>query len=315
MHKFLDLPVKRHYDHSASCVTLLSKYDTCTGRALMGSDSVALICGLASAASFGTADFCGGVATKRNNVFTVILISQVFGLALLVTLAIFLREPLPSADAMALGGLAGIAGALGLAALYRGLATGRMGVVAPISAVTAAVFPILVSMIMEGMPSHFQMAGLGVGIVAIWYLPERGGGASVRRRDMMLPVGAGLAFGLFFILIDQVSSKAILWPLVSARIVSITLLSALITIRRDSIKPVMNQLAVIAATGIFDAGGNILFAVATRLGRLDISATVASLYPAGTVILAWIILNEKLSSRQWFGVLTALAALTLIAWR
>jgi drug/metabolite transporter (DMT)-like permease len=77
----------------------------------------------------------------------------------------------------------------------------------------------------------------------------------------------------------------------------------------------MNQLAVIAATGIFDAGGNILFAVATRLGRLDISATVASLYPAGTVILAWIILNEKLSSRQWFGVLTALAALTLIAWR
>jgi hypothetical protein len=131
-----------------------------------------------------------------------------------VALAILLKESSPSAGAMGLGGLAGISGALGLAALYRGLATGRMGVVAPVSAVTAAILPVVVGMFKEGMPSNFQMVGLIVGILAIWYLAGGGKETSIRRHDLVLPVAAGLAFGLFFIIIDQVSSTAILWPLV-----------------------------------------------------------------------------------------------------
>lgn len=280
----------------------------------MGSDLLALICGLTSAASFGTADFCGGFATKRSNVFSVILVSQFFGLALLAALAVALEKTVPSAGNMALGGLAGIFGALGLAALYRGLATCRMGVVAPVSAVIAAFFPVIVGMFIEGMPSNTQLAGLLLGLCAVWYLAGGGSGTSIQLHELTLPVAAGLAFGLFFIVIDQVSSIAVLWPLVSARIVSITLLSVFITIRKDRIKPVINKLVTIACAGLFDAGGNILFALATRLGRLDISATLTSLYPAGTVFLACIILKERLSPRQWFGVITALAALVLIAW-
>lgn len=280
----------------------------------MGSDVLALICGLTSAASFGTADFCGGFATKRSSVFSIILVSQFFGLALFVVLAVTLEKAVPSTGNMALGGLAGIFGTIGLAALYRGLATGRMGVVAPVSAVIAAVFPVVVSFFLEGMPSNVQLAGLLLGLCAIWYLAGGGSGTSIQLHELRLSVAAGFAFGLFFIVIDQVSSIAILWPLVSARIVSITLLSVFITIRKDRIKPVFSQLIIIASAGLFDAGGNILFALATRLGRLDISATLTSLYPAGTVFLAWIILKERLSPRQLFGVITALVALILIAW-
>ena len=280
----------------------------------MGSYALALICGLTSAASFGTADFCGGFATKRNSVFSVIVVSQLFGLALLVVLAVALGETVPSAGNMVLGGLAGIFGTIGLVALYRGLAIGRMGVVAPVSAVIAAVFPVIVGIFMEGMPSYLQMAGLTLGLCAIWYLAGGENGTSIHLRELSLPIIAGLAFGFFFIIIDQVSNTAILWPLVTARLVSIAMLSVFITIRRHRIKPVMNQLIIIASAGIFDAGGNILFALATRLGRLDISATLTSLYPAGTVFLAWIILKERLSLRQWFGVLAACVALILIAW-
>jgi len=280
----------------------------------MKSDVLAFIFGLISAASFGTADFCGGFATKRNSVFSVILISQVFGLVLLIVLAVALRENVPSAETILLGALAGIFGAIGLVALYRGLAIGRMSVVAPVSAVIAAVFPVIVGIFIEGIPTYGHLVGLTLGLCAIWNLAGGGSGTPIHRYELCLPVAAGLAFGLFFIIIDQVSSAAILWPLVAARIVSITMLSSLITIRRDGIKPVMNQLIIIATAGFFDAGGNVLFALATRLGRLDISATLTSLYPAGTVFLAWIVLKERLSVRQWFGVLIGLVALVLIAW-
>jgi drug/metabolite transporter (DMT)-like permease len=263
--------------------------------------------------SFGAGDFCGGLATRRNSVFGVIVISQLFGLALLFFLAVTLAAPIPSLDHLIIGGLAGIVGTFGLAALYSGLARGTMGIVAPVSAVVAAAFPVIVGIFNEGLPSEWQCAGLVVALFAIWFLAGGGNDTSYQIRKLGLPVTAGLAFGLFFILIDRVSTSAILWPLVVARVSSIILLSVLITIRGSGKMPVWNQLVIIMLAGIFDAGGNMLFALATRLGRLDISAILASLYPAGTVLLAWFILKERLNSRQWIGVVTAVAALILIA--
>jgi drug/metabolite transporter (DMT)-like permease len=279
----------------------------------MGSEVLILFCGLASAMSFGAGDFCGGLATKRNSVFGVIVISQLFGLALLFFLAVTLAAPIPTSAHLIIGGLAGIVGTLGLAALYSGLARGNMGIVAPVSAVVAAAVPVIVGILNEGLPSNWQLAGLVVALCAIWFLAGGGSDTSVQVRELGLPIAAGLAFGLFFILIDQVSTSAILWPLVAARVSSIVLLSIFITIRGSGKMPAWNQLAIIVLAGIFDAGGNMLFALATRLGRLDISAILASLYPAGTVLLAWFILKERLTLRQWVGVVTALAALVLIA--
>lgn len=280
----------------------------------MGTEAVALICGLAAAASFGTGDFCGGLATKRSSVFGVIVVSQLCGLILLAGLAAGMGEPIPSGKNLVFGGLAGLFGTLGLTALYIGLARGRMGIVAPVSAVVGAVLPIVIGIFMEGAPEGEKILGLLLGVCAIWQLAGGGSAASVIPRELTLPILAGVGFGLFFICIDQASETAIFWPLVAARVVSITMILAFIITRRQGIGTAEGRhLSVIILAGVFDAAGNIFFALASSLGRLDIAATLTSLYPVGTVLLAWLILREKLTLRQWSGVAVALAALLLIA--
>jgi len=280
----------------------------------MGPEALALICGLAAAASFGTGDFCGGLATKRSSVFGVIVVSQICGLALLAGLAAGLGEPIPSGENLAFGGLAGLFGTLGLTALYIGLARGRMGIVAPISAVVGAALPIITGIFMEGPPTGGQSAGLLLGVCAIWQLAGGGTAGSIRLREVVLPVLAGAGFGFFFIFIDRVSETAIFWPLATARVVSISMILVFIAARRQGIGiSGARPLAVIILAGVFDAAGNIFFALASSLGRLDIATTLTSLYPAGTVLLAWLILKEKLTLRQRFGVAGALVALALIA--
>jgi drug/metabolite transporter (DMT)-like permease len=119
---------------------------------------------------------------------------------------------------------------------------------------------------------------------------------------------------MFFVFIDRVSETSTFWPLVTARVVSITTISTFATLFRQEVKVAWDRrLFVIALAGIFDAGGNILFAITSSIGRLDISAVLTSLYPAGTVFLAWLILKERLSPGQWAGVAVALAAVILIA--
>jgi drug/metabolite transporter (DMT)-like permease len=281
----------------------------------MGPEILALICGLAAAASFGTGDFCGGFATKQNSVFSVIIISQIFGLALLAALAVVLGEPIPSGNNLVFGGLAGLFGTLGLTALYIGLARGHMGVVAPVSAIVGTVLPIIIGVSLEGAPSGGHLFGLVLGVSAIWYLAGGGSVASLHARELVLPILAGAGFGFFFVFIDQVSETAIFWPLVMARVVSITILSVFVMKRRTQAMASWNPrlLLTVLLAGFFDAAGNILFALASSLGRLDISTTLTSLYPAGTIFLAWFILRERLAPRQWFGVVVALVALVLIA--
>lgn len=280
----------------------------------MGSEALAILCGLAAAASFGTSDFCGGLATKRSSVFGVVIISQIFGLMLLAGLAIALDEAIPSGTKLLFGALAGLSGTLGLIALYIGLSVGRMGIVAPVSAIVGAILPVIVGFFLEGPPSVTQMIGLLIGICAIWYLAGGGSAGSVHAREIGLPALAGMGFGFFFICINQVSETAIFWPLVTARVVSITMISLFVIISRRGIGVSgKRQGIIVILAGLFDACGNILFALASSVGRLDISTTITSLYPAGTVLLAWLILGERLGVRQWFGVVVALAALVLVA--
>jgi drug/metabolite transporter (DMT)-like permease len=217
-------------------------------------------------------------------------------------------------DNLLLAGTAGVVGVIGLVALYSGFASGRIGVVAPIAAVVAAIMPIVASFLTEGLPSTSQLAGFGLGLVAVWLISSSGDGGSIRARELGLAAVAGLGFGLFFILIDRVSDSAILWPLVAARAASVCFLVVFATARRQLERPARNQLPIIAMAGLFDAGGNAFFLLSTRLGRLDVAAVLSSLYPAMTVLLAWIILKEGLMPRQWLGVAAALTALAFIAW-
>lgn len=278
-----------------------------------GLELTAALFGLASAAFWGAGDFAGGVAAKRTGVYLVVLLSHIVGLAGLLLLIGFFDEPLPGLNVLLVGVFAGIAGAVGVAALYTGLAQGQMGVVAPLTAVVTAVVPVLFSLFLEGLPRVSQLLGFALALTAVWLISGGGGGlARLRWGDLRLPVIAGLGFGLFFVAIDRVSDQAILWPLVGARSASILMMFFLALITRQIKRPAVGQLGLILLVGFSDTAGNAFFALATSLGRLDIAAVLGSLYPAATILLARFFLDEQLNRRQWIGLAAALLAVILI---
>lgn len=279
----------------------------------MQSNILSFLFGLASAASWGAGDFSGGFAAKRGSVYVVVWLSQILGGLFLLIVALSFGEPFPIPFDLFLGAVSGIAGVIGLLGLYRGLAEGRMGIVAPLTAVVAAAVPVIFGAFLEGLPAALQLIGFGFALVAVWFLSHTDDGGNITARELTLPVVAGLGFGFFYILIDQVQPGAVFWPLVMARVTSVSLLSLFIFGRGQYEKPVSGQLLPIALSGLFDAGGNAFFVLAAQAGRLDIAAVLSSLYPVATVFLAWLILRERLVRQQWFGVAAALIALILIA--
>jgi drug/metabolite transporter (DMT)-like permease len=272
-----------------------------------------IVFGLLSASSWGAGDFCGGIATRQSNVYRVVIVSQLFGGLLLLGLALLLAEPVPQPSDLLLGALAGLAGGLGLTALYQGLAHGRMGVVAPVAAVVSAAMSVAFGTLVEGLANWMQLGGFAFALLAVWLSSGAGDKVHTGGRDLALPVAAGLGFGLFLILIGHVSDTAVFWPLLTARGASLVMLLAVAMLGRRRPSPAREHLGLIALTALFDTGGNACFALAAQAGRLDIAAILASLYPAGTVLLARYILREQITRRQWAGVAAALAAVTLIA--
>jgi len=189
-------------------------------------------------------------------------------------------------------------------------------VVAPLTALVAAMLPVVVGMAMSGLPATQKLLGFAFAFAGIWTISRNGNGARVTTRALMLALLAGASFGLFFILIDQVSEEAVFWPLVAARLASMTVLTLIIARRRRRAKATASSIALnlplLALTGVLEASGNTFFALASASGRLDIAAVLASLYPASTVFLAWVVLKERLSGRQWLGIAATLVAIILI---
>ena len=276
-------------------------------------ETLALVFGLSSAVTWGAGDFSGGLATKQSPGLTVIFFSQLAGGILLAVLAPLLGEPFPGNSALAAGALAGIFGMLGLACLYRGLALGRMGIVAPLSAVITALVPVGFAFFYEGAPRPLQIAGFAVALAAVWCLTAANGRNGIDRQEIILSVAAGGGFGLFFILIDQASHESILWPLAAARLASLALIGAILVFTKQLVLPERRRLPIIILAGVLDTAGNAFFALAARVGRLDVAAVLSSLYPLSTVLLARFILKEQLHRRQWAGVLAAAMALVLVA--
>ncbi|MFW9991691.1 MAG: EamA family transporter [Candidatus Odinarchaeota archaeon] len=279
----------------------------------MDSEVSAVFFGLAAATCWGAGDFSGGFATKRSNVYTVIIISQIIGMTFLVVLALILSERFPSLVDAFWGCMAGLCGGIGLVALYRGLSLGHMGIVAPISAVVTAIVPVIVGLSIEGLPAIQQLVGFGIALIAIWFISRTDEETEIQIRYLGLPILAGLGFGFFQVFIDRTSEGSVLWPLVAVRIASMSMLFLVTAFTKQIQVPNTDKLPLIALAGIFDSGGNIFFVLAAEAGRLDIAAILSSLSPAGTVLLSWLILKEKITGRQLFGILIAVIAVSLIA--
>ncbi len=269
--------------------------------------------GLASACSWGTSDFTGGFVTKTSSVFGVLLVANITGTALLTICALVAGSPVPDSYSLGFAGLAGIAGLIGLSSLYKGLAVEHMGMVASLAAVISAAMPVLFGLIIEGRPSSQQIIGFAVAFVAIWYLSVSDKSNTIRWRQLKFPVASGIGFGLAFIFVDQAVNQSVLAPLIVLKVTGIVVLITFLKVFRIGAMPPRQRYPVVCLTGFFDAAGTALYASAAHVGRLDISAVVSSMHPAITAFLAWVILKERLSRRQWFGVAAALISLALIA--
>jgi drug/metabolite transporter (DMT)-like permease len=267
---------------------------------------------LAAAAVWGGGDFSGGIAAKRASVFRVVAVAHAFGLLLMLVLTWAGGEHVPPPVALAWGAVTGITGAFGIAALYKGLSIGQMGIVAPVASVITAVLPVTYGFVIEGVPSRVQLLGFGIAVLSIWLITRAGeGGGS--REGLGLAVLAGLMFGLFLTSGKEAGRYAVLWPLVSARVASTVVMFAIVLFSPRDPKPLRPALLPILISGAFDSFANALYIEATRFGRLDVAAVLSSLYPASTVILARVFLKERFSRTQIFGIVGALIAVALIS--
>ena len=267
--------------------------------------------GLASAASWGAGDFCGGVATRRAGSFAVVIGAHLIGAIGFMAIAAATGEALPPAANLAWCALAGAAGAIGLLALYRALAIGRMGLAAPVSGVLSAAVPVLGGLFVDAPPRALQFAGFALALAGVWLI-ARTDDARVDVSALGLPVAAGIGFGLFIVIIGRASGGAVFWPLFASRIASLALLSSMAFASGQPIRAAARDWPIIGLAGAFDAGGNALLVIASHAGRLDVAAVLSSLYPAGTVLLAWSLLRERITRGQVVGLAATLAAIVLI---
>lgn len=269
---------------------------------------------LAAASVWGGGDFAGGLAAKRADVFRVVAAAHACGFFFMLLLALLVHEVIPPRIDLLWGAIAGVVGAFGIAALYKALAIGRMGVVAPVASVVTGVLPVLVGMRTEGLPDRLQLAGFALALVSIWLIARPAGEAD-SHRGVGLAVLAGIGFGLFLIAGKQAGHHAVFWPMVAARSASTLLMLAVVMLSPGRVGSLRGAMTVTLLSGLGDSAGNAFFIAATRHGRLDVAGVLSSLYPASTVILARVLLKERISGLQSTGIAGALLAVALISLR
>lgn len=252
------------------------------------------------------------------------------GMALMIALALLRGEHMPGMREMLWGVAAGVAGTVGLVALYRALAVGKMGIVAPITAVLTAVLPMSYGLVTQGLPRTIQLYGFLVAAVGIVLIsrPERIAVAEssdapsvsgARTHRFHAPEGLGLAllasagFGFFLIFIRFAGTSAVYWPLAAARFPAVVSMGIIALLSREpsGFDSRVVRLALIA--GVLDTLGNVTFILANQTGRLDVAAVLSALYPAMTVLLAFIVLKEKVTREQGVGIVAVLASVVMIA--
>jgi drug/metabolite transporter (DMT)-like permease len=268
--------------------------------------------GLASAASWGGGDFSGGFSARRESVLRVGPVSRLSGVAAQVALALVFRERAPSVASALWAVAAGVSGSAGLMALYQSLAVGKMGVNSPLTAVLAASFPVVLASVLQGVPSGARLAGFALALAGIWCLARPTSGAA-RPEGLGLAAMAGLAFGGFYLMISQVRGPSVFWPLAVSTGTSLVVMAGLAAASGETLRLPMSVLGIALLAGVLDAGGNACFVLAAHAGRVDVAAVLGSLYPAFTVLLARVVLRERLTRAQTAGLVAAIAALPLIA--
>ena len=275
---------------------------------------MAALLALGGALSWGVGDFLGGLASRRLAVLTVLAVSQAIGLAGVLLWVWLASDPFPGVAELAPAAGAGIAGLIGLGALYRGLAVGAMGIVAPISAASPVV-PLAVDAARGTVPDILQWLGIALVLVGIVTLSrEPAGGGQRIAAGAGLAVVAALGFGFFVVGLDAGADESAPWAVVAARSASVTVaVGAAVFFTRTSLRPPRGLLPVLVGVGAFDTGANVLVAFATTKVPAGSVAVLGALYPVVTVVLARLVLGEQLSVARRVGGAVALTGAALVA--
>jgi drug/metabolite transporter (DMT)-like permease len=273
-------------------------------------------CSVAAVLLWGTSDFAGGLASKKANAFVLTAFSHLSAFAFMLPLALAQAQPLPDRVSMLWALLAGGLGGFALAVFYGALASGQMGLTAPIGALLGAAIPTLVDIALEGSPSRWSIGGFILAIVAIWLItrPEPRGENDETGPPPGVAIAAlsGLGFAGFYLCIHQATGSPA-WVAAISRIGSLATTAAAVLATRAPMKLDARRAVLGMGAGFLDIIASALFISASQRGRLDEAVVITSLYPAVTVLLARLVLREHFSRWKFVGLLAALASVPLIA--
>jgi drug/metabolite transporter (DMT)-like permease len=273
---------------------------------------LSILYGILSAATWGAGDFIGGLASKPTNPYRVLFLAELAGMIPFTILALLLREPIPPRGDMLIGAGSSLIGLGGLLFLYRALASNQMTIAAPVSALFAALIPVIFGFFTLGVPSTTTLIGFVLAFAAVWLVSQTDmANWRFSLWDLRLALLSGFFFGVYFLTLHRATLNAFFWPLAAARFAGFLVLGIYALIARQPGLPPREIWGLSIVNGMLDIGGNAFYVLAAQTGRLDVAAVLSALYPASTVLLAWIFLKERITWLQAFGVLLAFIAIVL----
>ncbi|MBZ5654592.1 MAG: DMT family transporter [Acidobacteriia bacterium] len=269
-------------------------------------------CALSAVGVWGASDFLGGIGARRANAFLFTAIVHMSGMVLMGGLALLTRAQFPERASLLWALLAGSVGGIALALFYRALASGKMGLTAPVGAVLGAAIPTIVTAFADGFPGYRHIGGFVLAGIGVWLISRAEDGAG-RPEGLGLAVLAGVGFAGFYLCINRAGNASALWIAVVSRTASFVVTSAFVLFGRHIRVVPVRVLTIAVLAGILDITGSAAFIRAAQIGRLDEAVVLSSLYPAVTVLLARVFLHEHFSRARTVGMLAALAAVPMIA--
>ena len=269
-------------------------------------------CSLTAMGIWGASDFSGGLGARRANAFLFTAVVHLSGVVLMYSVARLAHAPFPERASLLWAIAAGSIGGISLALFYRALASGKMGLTAPVAAVLGAGIPTIVTAFVAGFPGYRQMLGFALAGIGVWLISRTEEGVG-RPEGLGMAVLAGIGFAGFYLCVNQAGNASALWIACCSRCASFTVTSIFVLATKQVRALPRSVLAIAIFTGICDITGSALFIRAAQTGRLDTAVVLSSLYPVVTVLLARIFLHEHFSRSKTVGMLAALAAVPLVA--
>jgi drug/metabolite transporter (DMT)-like permease len=275
-----------------------------------------ILYGLFSALSWGSGDFAGGLASRKLGAYRAVFYADLLGLLVLMPIAAIYREPFPAVEILLNSAIGGVLGSVGLLILYYSLSVGKMSIAAPVSALFAALLPVVVGAFTQGLPTPYQFAGFAFALAAVWLTSQGNSEEKFKIQqpaDLRLPILAGVGFGCYFIFVHYAShnTSSVVWTMIASRVAGTLLLWIVVLARRETFSVKQDAWLVVSLNATLDLAGNFFYILASQAGRLDVSAVLSSLFPGSTIILAWIILKERITRAQAIGIVLALIAIIL----